>query len=353
MSCFSCPAPSVWTPPEPSDRRVLKHDAQTPDGKFFKREAPTQLPAIIENDSNMDDSKDLLMMSGQSTPARGSYHNSPISTATPKNSSTSALHAQHRLPRSCETFSIATTPKQQDPTTPRRCRPTHGHVTVKTRASQQTGFAAVLRIEKGFLSVIGGAELDDTILSMPLPYAELKVVPGHDNVLDLKVKTPGAKPNGILVVVSDCSVRDRWLETFSAVGVKIEGHVGDHTATMAYRNRPCPWPPSHISMSSEAEFDQLCSNDEPDGRALKREAQTQLRAYRNPPRLWSRSRIRFTSEAEFDRLCSNDEPDGMPLKREAQTRLPAMILKLVDSKELFYLTFVLTVHCSGFLLLLS
>jgi len=231
--------------------------------------------------------------------------------------------------------------------------PPDEHVTVKTRASQQAGFAAVLRIEKGFLSVIGGAELDDTILSMPLPYAELKVVPGHDNVLELKVKTPGAKPNGILVVVSDCSVRDRWLEAFSAVGVKIEGHVGDHAATMAYRNPPCPWAPSHISMSCEAEFNQLCSNDEPDGRALKREAQTQLRAYRNPPRPWSRSRIRFTSEADFDRLCSNDQPDGRPLKREAQTRLRAMIENLVDSKELLYLTFVLAVHYSGFLLLLS
>jgi hypothetical protein len=64
---------------------------------------------------------------------------------------------------------------------------------------------------------------------MPLPYAELKVVPGHDNVLELKVKTPDAKPNGILVVVTDCSVRDRWLEAFSVVGVKTEGHSGGHT----------------------------------------------------------------------------------------------------------------------------
>ena len=347
------PSPRIWARPDPSDGRFLKHEAQTPDGKFFKREAPTQLPAIIENDWNLEDSKDLLMMSGQSTPARGSYHNSPISTATPKNSSTSALHAQHRLPRSCETSATATTRKQQALTTPRRCRPTHGQVTIKTRASQQTGFAALLRIEKGFLSVIGGAELDDTILSMPLRYAELKVVTGHNNVLELKVKTPDAQPNGILVVVSDCSVRDRWLEAFSDVGVKIEGHVCDHAVTMAYRNPPRPWAPSHISLTSEAEFDQLCSNDETEGRALKREAQTQLRASRNPPRPWSRSSIRFTSEAEFDRLCSNDEKDGRSLKREAQTRLRVMIETLVDSKELLYLTFVLAVHYSGFLLLLS
>jgi hypothetical protein len=209
--------------------------------------------------------------------------------------------------------------------------------------SQQTGFAAVLRIEEGFLSVIGGAELDDTVISMPLPYAELKVVPGHDNVLELKVKTPNGKPNGIFVVVSDCLVRDGWLEAFSAVGVKIEGDMGDHAATMAHRNPPRPCAPSHIRLTSEAKFDRLCSNDEPDGNASKREAQTQLRACRNAPRPWSPSHLRFTSEAEFDRLCSNDELDGRPMKREVQTRLRAIIANLVDSKELLYLSFILTV----------
>ena len=320
----------------------MKREAQTPDGMFVKREAPTQMPAIIENldDSNLDDSKDLLMMSGQSTPARGSYQNSPIPPATPKNSSKSELHAQHRLPRSCE--AMGTTRKHQAPT-PRRCRPSHGHVTIKTRTSQQTGFAALLRIEESFLSIIGGAELDDTVISMPLTYAELKVVPGHDNVLELKVKTPDGKPNGIFVVVSDCSVRNGWLEAFSAVGVRIEGDIGDRTVTMAHRNPPSPCAPSHIRLTSEDEFDRLCSNDEPDGSASKREAQTQLRACHNDPRPWTPSRIRFTSEAEFDRLCSNDEPEGRPLKREAQTRLRAIIENLVDSKELLYLTFILAV----------
>jgi hypothetical protein len=125
----------------------------------------------------------------------------------------------------CSTLAISNTRKQQAPTTPvmqaHRCRRTHGHVTIKTRTSQQTGFAALLCIESGFISVAGGAELDDTILSMPLRYAELKLVPGHENMLEIKVRNPDAKPNGILVEVSDCSVRDRWLEAFSVVGVKI------------------------------------------------------------------------------------------------------------------------------------
>ena len=273
------------------------------------------------------------MMSGQSTPALGSFHESPIPPATPKNSSETALHDQHSLARACETSAMATTNKQQAQTTPRRCRTTHGHVTIKTRTSQETGFAALLCIQKGFISVVGGSELDDTVVIMPLPYAELKVVSGHDNVLELKIKTPDAKPNGIFLVVSDCSARDRWIEAFSAVGVTIEGRSG--TLTMADRKPTSPWAPSHIRLTSEIEFNRLRSNDEPDGMPLKRDERTRLRSHRNP-------RIRLTSEAEFDRLCSNDNPDGRPLKREAQTRR-AIIENLVDSKDLPYITFILAV----------
>ncbi len=35
-------------------------------------------------------------------------------------------------------------------------------------------------IDKDFISVVGGAGLDDTILIMLLRYAELKVVPGYE-----------------------------------------------------------------------------------------------------------------------------------------------------------------------------
>ena len=48
---------------------------------------------------------------------------------------------------------------------------------------------------------------------------------------------------------------------------------------------------------------------------LKREEQTRLRTHRNPG-AWAPSRIRLISEAEFDRLCSNDNPDGRPFKRQ-------------------------------------
>jgi hypothetical protein len=83
---------------------------------------------------------------------------------------------------------MTTTGKKQGPTTPRRCRPTHGLVTIKTHPEQQTGFKASLCIEIDLISVVSGAGLDDTILSMPVQYAELKVVPDHDNALCLKVE---------------------------------------------------------------------------------------------------------------------------------------------------------------------
>ena len=239
--------PSPWASSEPSDRRVLKREAQTREERFLKRNHQAELLTITEN---LGDSKDL---SGRSTPALGSFHESPIPPSIPKNSSKTALHDQHRLARACESFAMATTHKQQAPTTPRRCRPTHGHVTITTRISQETGFAALLCIQKGFISVVGGAELDDTVVIMPLPYIELKVVPDHDNVLELKIKTPDAKPNGIFLVVSDCSARDKWIEAFSAVGVKIEGHSGDHTVTMSHRNQASrPRAPMDMSLTSEA-----------------------------------------------------------------------------------------------------
>jgi hypothetical protein len=128
---------------------------------------------------------------------------------------------------------------------------------------------------------------------MPLPYTELKVVPDHDTMLELKIKTPDAKTNGIFLVVSDCWERDRWIEAFLAVGVKIEGD----TLPMAHRK----------------------------------------------PGSWAPSRIRLTSDDEFDRLCSNSKPDGRPLKRETTTQLRAIIEILVDSKDLHYITFILAV----------
>jgi hypothetical protein len=58
-------------------------------------------------------------------------------------------------------------------------------------------------------------------------------------------------------------------------------------------------------------------------------------AYRNPPRTWAPSHIRFTSEAQFDRICRNDDPEGRTLKREDKnTRQRSIIENLDDSNDL-------------------
>jgi hypothetical protein len=88
---------------------------------------------------------------------------------------------------------------------------------------------------------------------------------------------------------------------------------------------------------------------------LKQEAQTQLRAYRNPPRPSAPSappRVRLTSETEVDRLGSNDEPDRRPLKRDAQTRLRAIAENLVDLDTLVSYTFILAILAVHWLILL-
>jgi hypothetical protein len=87
-----------------------------------------------------------------------------------------------------------------------------------------------------------------------------------------------------------------------------------------------------------------------EGMPLKQQAQTKLWAYHNPSRPSApsaSSRVRLTSEAEVDRPCSNNEPDGRPLKREAQTRLRTIAENLVDLDTLVSYTFILailTVH---------
>jgi hypothetical protein len=229
-------------------------------------------------------------------------------------------------------------------------------VTIKTRILQKTGYAALLCIENGVISVAGGAELDNIILSIPLQYAELNVVQGHDSVFELNVKTPDAKRNGIFVVLSVCSARDRclarslqckdplssllsWLEACSYVGVKIEGNSGDHvsTVTMAYRNSPRPWatPRIRLTSDSKAEFDQFCSNDEPGMLNLGLAAA----AWPAQPSSLQAAQVQETVNLMTARISSNKVAskkrstalratavvfsEEMPLKQEAQTQLRA------------------------------
>jgi hypothetical protein len=80
----------------------------------------------------------------------------------------------------------------------------------------------LLCVEKGGLSVVGGAELDETFLSMPLQYAKINLVPDCDDTFQISVS--GSHGLGIFVFVRDRSVRDQWLASLSAIpDMKIDG----------------------------------------------------------------------------------------------------------------------------------
>jgi hypothetical protein len=90
------------------------------------------------------------------------------------------------------------------------------------RASQKEGIPGLLCVEKGGLSVVGGAELDETFLSMPLQYAKINLVPECDDKFQISVSDSHGP--GIFVGVRDRSVRDRWLASLSAIpDMKIDG----------------------------------------------------------------------------------------------------------------------------------
>jgi len=103
-----------------------------------------------------------------------------------------------------------------------RFRPFRGKVIITARASQEEGIPGLLCVEKGGLSVVGGAELDETFLSIPLQYAKINLVPDCDDKFQISVS--GSHGLGIFVVVRDRSVRDQWLASLSAIpDMKIDG----------------------------------------------------------------------------------------------------------------------------------
>ncbi len=271
------------------------------------RKAKTQMPTIIEN---LGDLNDVLMLSGQSTPAHGSFHNLPIPPATPTISSKSALHAQHILARVCETLVM-----------------TIKSLTRLRLLKLEPKGRLMEREEQTQLPTMIGT-LGDSDLSM----SSGQSTPAHGSFHNLPI--PPATPTissksalhaqhilGHVCETSTSHIRltseaefDRLCSNNETDGRALSCFLKREAQTQqqrAYRNQPRLWAPSRIRFTSEAEFDWLCSNDQPDGRPLKRETQTQQRAYRNQPRPWAPSRIRFTSEAEFDRLCSNDQPEGL------------------------------------------
>ena len=106
-----------------------------------------------------------------------------------------------------------------------RCRSIRGEVKVMARASHE-GITSLLCVDKGCLSVVGGAELDETMMCVPLQYAKVHLVPDCDNMFQISVLSQVADGigHGIFVAVRDRWARDRWLASLSVIpDMKIDG----------------------------------------------------------------------------------------------------------------------------------
>jgi hypothetical protein len=90
-----------------------------------------------------------------------------------------------------------------------RCRSIRGQVKVMVRASHE-GITSLLCVDKGYLAVVGGTDLDETMMCVSLQYAKVHLVPDCDSMLQISVLSQMADGIGhdIFVAVRDRSARD-------------------------------------------------------------------------------------------------------------------------------------------------
>jgi len=122
-----------------------------------------------------------------------------------------------------------------------RCRSIRGQVKVMARASHE-GITSLLCVDKGCLSVVGGAELDETMMCVPLQYAKVHLVPDCDNMFQISVLSQVADGigHGIFVAVRDRSARDRWLASLSVIpDMKIDGWLPSPDMACEVESRNC------------------------------------------------------------------------------------------------------------------
>jgi hypothetical protein len=122
-----------------------------------------------------------------------------------------------------------------------RCRSIRGQVQVMARASHE-GITSLLCVDKGCLSVVGGAELDETMMCVPLQYAKVHLVPDCDNMFQISVLSQVADGNGhgIFVAVRDRSARDRWLASLSVIpDMRIDGWLPSPDMAYEVESRNC------------------------------------------------------------------------------------------------------------------
>ena len=81
------------------------------------------------------------------------------------------------------------------------------------------------------------------LLELPLGDVAARVVPGHANMF--RVTTIGSNPDAAAVVVlSDCSLRDRWLQALVTAGARVDlagSCLTASTGKTSYPDAPVRW----------------------------------------------------------------------------------------------------------------
>ena len=143
-----------------------------------------------------------------------------------------------------------TTPPEQHRTadlcaeSPPDGRPVRGIVTIQAHPSHAAGAKSVLLVvSRGTLLVQTLQKPYRQLLELPLGDVAARVVPGHANMF--RVTTIGSNPDAAAVVVlSDCSLRDRWLQALVTAGARVDvagSCLTASTGKTSYPDAPVRW----------------------------------------------------------------------------------------------------------------
>ena len=144
-----------------------------------------------------------------------------------------------------------TTPPEQHRTadlcaeSPPDGRPVRGIVTIQTHLSHTAKAKSVLLVvSRGTLSVQTLQKPYRRLLELPLGDVAAAVVPGHEEMFRVTMVDSHPDKAGMVVVLRDCSLRDRWLQALATAG----GHVDvagscltASTGETSYPDAPVRW----------------------------------------------------------------------------------------------------------------
>ena len=126
----------------------------------------------------------------------------------------------------------------------RECRDLHvrGKVTITANPGDSRGLPAVLCVQHGRLLVIGGPELDTELFGVLCCYVIVTLIPGKNDGFFITINglNQSVLKDGVCVKTACSSARDRWLDQFSAMGVKIEGLTRGHETSTQFPEHVWP-----------------------------------------------------------------------------------------------------------------